>query len=379
MNVVVVGGGIFGVTGARQLAKRGHRVTLCDPGPLPHPLAESTDVSKVIRCDYGSDLEYTQLGERSLEGWRRWNERFARPLFHETGVMFLSRTAMTRGGFEHDSFELLRARGHRIERIDARALARRFPAYRFGAFADGYFHADGGWAESAAVVAEVACWAARRGVTIRANCRVTRIVDDGVVIGDDHLAADIVVVGAGSGTPRLVPELAGALRAIGQPVFHFRPADPRPFEAARFPVFGADIAATGYYGFPLAGGVVKIANHGAGRAIPPAERDTADVTEAEREHVRAFLDATFPALADAPITHTRCCVYGDSVDGHFWIAPHPQRANLIVAAGGSGHAFKFAPVLGDLIADAVDGRVVDRFRWRPELTSPARGDAARHQ
>ena len=78
MKVVVVGGGIFGVTGARQLAKRGHQVTLCDPGPLPHPLAESTDLSKVIRCDYGSDLEYTQLGERSLEGWRRWNARSPR-------------------------------------------------------------------------------------------------------------------------------------------------------------------------------------------------------------------------------------------------------------------------------------------------------------
>lgn len=383
MKIVIAGGGIFGVTAALELRARGHAVTLCDPGALPHPLAESTDVSKVVRSDYGSDTHYTVLGEQSLEGWRRWNERFDRPLFHETGVMFLSRAPMRGLGFEHDSFARLGSRGHQIERLDAAAIARRYPAYRKGAFVDGYFHAQGGWAESGAVVAQLAGWARDRGVAIREHCAITELTDEGVRALDERIAADAVIVCAGSWTQRLVPELSGFLRAIGQPVFHFRPvAAPALFEAARFPVFGADIARTGYYGFPLANGVVKIANHGAGREIAPADRDTVDVTDAERAHVRAFVCDAFPDLADAPIVHTRCCVYGDSLDGHFFIAPHPQRPNLIVAAGGSGHAFKFAPLLGDLIADALEGRVVHRFRWRSAadldpLRPKARGDAAR--
>jgi glycine/D-amino acid oxidase-like deaminating enzyme len=393
MRVLIVGGGIFGVTAALEMTARGHDVTLCDPGALPHPLAESTDLSKVVRCDYGADVAYTEYGERAIEGWRRWNEQLAAPLYHETGVMFLARSPMAPGGFEHDSYALLKARGHRIERLDDAAIAARYPAYRRGAFVDGYFHAEGGWAEAGAVVVRLAEWARAKGVTIVEHRAVAQLTDEGVitvpasaldvgvrdvagVAGSERIRADAVIVCAGSWTQHLIPELAGSLRAIGQPVFHFQPRDPLPFDGSLFPVFGADIARTGYYGFPLANGVVKIANHGTGREISPAKRHEIDVTEAERDDVRAFVRDTFPALADTPIVHTRCCVYGDSLDGHFWITPHPERPNLIVAAGGSGHAFKFAPVLGALIADAVEGRVVPRFRWRPE-GEHARGDAAR--
>ena len=93
-HVVVVGGGIFGVTAALALRRRGDRVTVVDPGPVPHPLAESTDLSKVVRPDYGADELYTGMMEKALDAWRRWNEAWAAPLFHETGVVFLSRTPL---------------------------------------------------------------------------------------------------------------------------------------------------------------------------------------------------------------------------------------------------------------------------------------------
>ena len=83
--------------------------------------------------------------------------------------------------------------------------------------------------------------------------------------------------------------------------------------------------------------------------------------------VRAFLADTFPALATAPLVYTRRCLYCDTIDEHFWIDRHPERPGLVVAAGGSGHAFKFGPLLGVLIANAVEG-VADvrllKFRWR---------------
>src|SRR5580700_1274691 len=97
-RVAVVGAGVFGVTAALALARRGHRVSIFDPGPLPHPLAESTDISKVVRLDYGPDDAYLDLMEEALDGWRRWNEAWAAPLFHETGVVFLSRAPMEPGG-----------------------------------------------------------------------------------------------------------------------------------------------------------------------------------------------------------------------------------------------------------------------------------------
>lgn len=375
VNVVVIGGGIFGVTAAVELRTRGHAVTLLDPGPLPHPLAESTDLSKVVRIDYGADVEYTELGERALEGWRRWNRDWPTARFHETGVAFLTRTPMAPGGFEHDSFELLARRGHRVERLDAAEIARRFEAYRPGALVDGYTHAEGGWAESGAVVADLVAIARARGVIVRES-PVERIVDDGVIAGGEHVAADTVVACAGAWITQLVPELGPVLHAVGQPVFHLVPPDPSVFEAARFPVFGAEIARTGYYGFPVTSGVVKIANHGRGIAMSPdaPRKVTAEQTRA----LRALCADVFPALADAPIASSRLCVYGDSRDGHFWITRHPERPNVTIACGGSGHAFKFAPVLGGLIADAMLGAPVSsRFRWRPEIADVTRGDAAR--
>jgi len=375
MHVLVIGGGIFGVAAALELVARGHRVTVVDPGPIPHPLAESTDLSKAVRCDYGADLEYTELGERALAGWRRWNAAWPVPRYHETGVAFLTRAPMQPGGFEHDSFTLLEARGHAVERLDRGAIASRFPALRPGAFVDGYFHAEGGWAESGEVVAELVAQLRTAGVDVRERCAIDRLEPGGAWCGNDRIAADMTVVCVGSWTPLLVPELGGLLRAVGQPVFHFRPRDTKPFTAPRLPVFGGDISRTGYYGFPLRRGVVKIANHGAGTVVDPATRDVG-VSPEQEAAARAFVADAFPELASAPIARSRLCVYGDTLDGDFVIAPHPERSDLVVAGGGSGHAFKFAPELGRLIADAVQGDVVPRFAWR--TTAAGRGDAARH-
>jgi len=369
MRVAVVGGGIFGVTAALALRARKLDVRLYD-SELPHPLAESTDISKVVRMDYGADEDYTQLGEQALAGWRTWNARWARPLFHETGVTFLSREPMQPGGFEYESYTLLRRRGHALERLDADAIADRFPAWRRDAYFDGYFNSQGGWAESGAVVAALASEAEAAAVEIE-RARVASL---------EALDAELVIVCAGSWVPLLVPALAPVLRAVGQPVFHLKPADPSLFEAARFPVFGADISRTGYYGFPVnRDGIVKIANHGVGVTIAPGDARPA-ATDAHEAALRDMLRDTFPALVDAPIVGRRLCVYCDTVDENFWIARDPARPNVVVATGGSGHAFKFAPVLGDLIAAiALDEPhlLAHKFRWRPELV--ARGsEAARH-
>src|SRR5437868_10387129 len=98
-RIVIAGTGVFGVTAAIELRKRGHSVRLVDPGPLPHPLAASTDISKVVRLEYGADEEYTALAEESLDGWRRWNRDLA-PLYHETGLLFLRRSPLAAGTLE---------------------------------------------------------------------------------------------------------------------------------------------------------------------------------------------------------------------------------------------------------------------------------------
>jgi glycine/D-amino acid oxidase-like deaminating enzyme len=382
VKVVVAGAGVFGLSAALELARRGHAVHVVDAGGVPFPRAESTDISKVVRLEYGADVGYVELAERALDGWRRWNQAAGEPLFHETGVLFMRRTPLAPGTFEGDSLEVLRARGHRARRLGADELRARFPAWNADRYVEGVYNEAGGWVESGKVVAWLARQARAAGVTVDEGRPAVRVARPGGLVTHDGatLAADRVLIAAGAWTPALVPATAPFYRAHAQPVFHLRPADPARFVAERFPVFGADIAATGYYGFPLhpRAGVVKIANHGPGRALDPSDEARA-VTADETAALRAFLGETFPELAAAPIIESRACIYCDTWDGHFWIAEDPDQPGLIVATGGSGHAFKFAPELGPLIADVVLGKPHPRFRWRPEVRPQKTEEEARYQ
>src|SRR5213083_462932 len=117
-RIIVVGAGINGVTAAIELKKRGHDVVLADPGPLPHPLAASTDISKVVRTAYGADEDYTALAARSIQHWRKWNEEFGPHLYHEVGVMFVRRSEMQPGDFEYESFKLQQKLGLKVVRMN---------------------------------------------------------------------------------------------------------------------------------------------------------------------------------------------------------------------------------------------------------------------
>jgi glycine/D-amino acid oxidase-like deaminating enzyme len=212
---------------------------------------------------------------------------------------------------------------------------------------------------------------ARAGVRIRlAACssllsRGSRVTGSRTSDGED-VAAALVVTCVGAWTPTLLPDLAQVLRATAQPVLHFRPTDPDDFRGDRFPPFAADIAGSGWYGFPaLPDGRVKIAHHG--RGVPADPGSTGTVQPAHVRRTRSFLAEAIPDLANAPVVGKRICLYCDSFDGDLFIGHDPTREGLVVAAGGSGHAFKFAPMLGPIIADVVERRAnpwADRFRWR---------------
>jgi glycine/D-amino acid oxidase-like deaminating enzyme len=325
-------------------------------------------VSKVVRADYGADELYTREMEEGLEGWLRWNAELGETLFHETGAMFLTRAPMAPGGFEHESFVTLTGRGHALERLDAKSIEARSS---LRGFVDGYFNPRDGWADSSRVVERLSALAQSLGVVVRAGVRVTRASGDLVTLEDDvTVQSDAVVVAAGGWTGDLVPDIAGCFHTVGQPVFHVEAKAPLSLT-----VCGADLGQTGWYGFPARDGFVKIAHHGPGRAMHPSSSARV-VSEREQAEARDVLRSALPTLADAPFVKTRVCVYCDTHDGHFWIAPHPGDGRLVVATGGSGHAFKFAPRIGEWIARALEGDVVPRFRWREDV-SPGGGDAAR--
>ena len=147
-DFLVVGAGIFGVTTALSLRSRGYSVTLIDPGPLPYPLAASTDVSKVVRMEYGSNRQYMRMVIRAIEGFHRWNALFEETLYHETGVLVVAKDQLSDSEFIEGSYQMLLEEGQRPERLSAAEIRRRFPAWTTGAYVDGFYHARGGYAES---------------------------------------------------------------------------------------------------------------------------------------------------------------------------------------------------------------------------------------
>jgi glycine/D-amino acid oxidase-like deaminating enzyme len=367
-----VGAGVFGVSAAIALSSRGWEVELVDPGPLPRPEAASTDISKIVRMDYGSDELYSELMERALPLWREWNARWREELYHEDGFLVLSDGPLQPGGFEHDSLRTLEARGHAVVRLDSGSLADRFPAWTASRYPDGYYNPNAGWVESGRALGRMIDDARDAGVRVRAGEGISRFIEDGarvggiVTTGGEHVNGDVVLVAAGAWTPFLVPQLQGVMWPVAQPVFHLRPDDPAAWRPPRFTVWAAAIASTGWYGFPAnASGVVKIANHGPGRRVDPDAPRVID--PADEPRLREFLRENLPALAGAPLALSKTCLYCDAFDGDFWIGCDPDRPGLAVAAGDSGHGFKFAPVLGSVIADAIEekrSRFTERFAWR---------------
>lgn len=380
-SIVILGGGVFGLTAGLQLHSRGWHVTIIEQGTIPHPDAASTDISKVVRMDYGGDWLHTELGEQSIEGWQTWNARWGEALYHETGFLLMCREPMQPGGFEHDSYELLTQREWPLHRLDSEVLAAGHPMWNYDRYIDGYYNPSGGWVESGRVVALLKQEALHAGIAIHENVPSLRVELDespAIVAGDGRRwEGDCCLVAAGAWTPIVLSHLQPVMWATGQPVLHFRPAVATMFHPPRFPVWGADIACTGWYGFPAnADGIVKIANHGPGRRMRADEPRVVDAAAEQR--FRAFLRDSLPALADAPLVATRLCLYCDTSDGAFWIDHDPGHPGLIVAAGDSGHAFKFAPVLGSIIADVVEhkpNRFAERYRWR--AAKAAKADGAR--
>jgi len=370
--VVVVGAGVFGAATALELRERGYAVTLVDRAPVPHVDASSTDVSKMIRMDYGADVFYHELAEAALDGWDRWNADWPEPLYHAEGFLVLAPEPMRPGAFEYESRRVLFERGYAPERVDATLLAERFPAWNAGRYPDGYMSPRGGWAESGAVVVRLLELCAVAGVAVRTESGVAGLVEgdaavEGVRLDDgERIPADHVVVAAGAWTPLLVPSAAPLMRSVAQPVLHFGVERPDDWRGTRFPPFAADISGTGWYGFPaLDDGRLKLGHHGEGNDVHPDRRG--EVSEEHVAHARAFLSESIPSLAAAPLVGTRVCLYCDTFDGDLLIDRVPGHEGLTVASGGSGHGFKFAPVIGQIVADALEGadnRWSHRFSWR---------------
>ena len=374
--ILIIGAGIFGLSSAIELRKRNHSVTVLNPDNIPHPLAASTDISKIIRMEYGTDEEYMDMAIESMKIWREWNEILGEKIFHEIGFIIAVSKKLNKEDrlFAYASYQNLIKRGYKPDRLNNGFLKNNFPALNAEKYIDGFYHKIAGYGESGRAIKLLAGYAKKIGVHIFENNEVEKIIiknkkAEGAITKTGKIyKAEKTIVCAGNSTPYLIPELKPYFKITGHPVFHLKPKNPELFTYPNFAVFAADTSHSGWYGFPFhpKEKVVKIALHSDGLELHPYH-DERVVYDADKKHLRGFLKESIPALADAPIVYTRRCCYTDTLDGHFWIGQHPDIEGLIVGSGGSGHGFKMGPVVGQMIADVAEGKKhgwSERYGWR---------------
>jgi len=166
------------------------------------------------------------------------------------------------------------------------------------------------------------------------------------------------------------------LWASGHSVIHIQLPEhlrlSKELDESHFPVFFADLSKTGWYGFPMSkeAGIIKLGYHSPGIKVPIQQYPILSKHFPKSFLItgfQKFINENIPILKDSVIVYTRLCLYCDTFDGDFLISHVPGVDGVVIAAGGSGHAFKFAPVLGEIIVDVIEkkpNRFAPRFKWR---------------
>ena len=128
-SINIVGGGVFGLSAGVELLDRGYDVRIFEQGRIPHEEAASTDITKMVRADYGSDQIYTELMVDTFEKWEAWNHAFKKPLYHEVGFLLLTKDKIRKGEFEYESLSTFRGFEFPVTRLNAEILQSLFPSW----------------------------------------------------------------------------------------------------------------------------------------------------------------------------------------------------------------------------------------------------------
>ncbi|CAG8927367.1 unnamed protein product [Penicillium salamii] len=402
-SVIIVGAGVFGLSLAYELAAhRGYsNITVIDRHRPPVPDGSSNDFSRQVRSEYTEPL-YARLGREAIREWRTpdWA-----PDFYETGSIMMGSGEATSVVPQYRALnEKQDEKSPRtVEFFDGNeselALKRRYP--NIMASFDGVTTMStnvGGWAHASNAIQRLANRCSLAGVSFFTGPRghVIELLQEGsrvtgVKTQDGSLYhAKLVVLATGAWTNRLVSDMTHNFVGVGQPIGMIQLT---PEEAGRLKnvpcIFNE---ATSTYCFPPTPDthILKVARHGYGYSTEMKTQDGRVVSspifegnnaaagylpaDAERD-LRKAAQFFWPEFGDRPWQRMRMCWYTDTPTGDFKVDFHPTTEGLFIATGGSGHAFKFLPIIGRYIADCVENKAEEVIREKWAVKGPIHQDA----
>lgn len=357
--VIVLGGGSMGSAACYYLANRGVQVLGLEQFTVTHEFGSHAGQSRIIRKAYFEHPDYVPLLNRAYQNWKELEENFNTQLYFRTGLLYAGKPE---GVLIKGVLKSADRYGIEVDSVSRSELKFRFPQFVFPDEYDVLFEPDAGFLTPERCINTFAQKARAKGATIHTHETVINWTQQGesitVVTNKQTYTCNKLIITAGAWTEKFLPGLANMLTVTRQVLIWTIPQQPEQFQPDQFPCWLVDDHAQPgmYYGFPMldehtfgspAG--LKSAYHYPGTPTD-VNQVNRDVTHEEARQLTTAISHYIPTGCQS-INQTKICLYTNTPDENFIIDFLPGNRNVIIAAGFSGHGFKFAPVVGEILSD----------------------------
>lgn len=352
-DVVVAGAGGMGTAAAAHLARRGAHVLAVDRFSPGHARGSSHGQTRLIRLAYFEHPDYVPLLRRARDLWRDLERDTGASLLTECGLLSCGPPA---GSVIAGTLRSAHDHGLAVAPLTAREAMDRWPAFAVPDEWTAVFEREAGHLAVEACVRAHAAIAERHGGLIESDHEIRgwRIEGSGVLVetSRETISAGRLVLCPGPWASDLLRLPAIPFTVLRKSLFWYVPSAGLATDAAAsLPAFAFDTPRGFFYGFPMLDGRgLKLAEHSGGQEVSDPFAVDRRIDETEQATIEGWLDAHLPGVGRRRTAH-EVCLYTMSPDHHFVVGHHPDHPQVAIAAGFSGHGFKFASVIGEILAD----------------------------
>ena len=354
-DVIVVGVGAMGSATSYHLARRGKRVLGLERFGIPHAMGSSHGHTRIIRMAYYEDPSYVPLILRAYELWRELQKTAGEKLLYTTGSIDAGppESWVFKGSWDSCKLHDL---PHEV--LTGAEVRRRYPGYHLPPETAALVQPDGGFLAPERCIVSYVMAAQALGAEFHAHERVLEWepLHGGVRVRTERglYEADGLVVTAGAWDGQLLDVLDGIAVPERQVLAWLQPTRPEHFRLDNFPVFNLLVDEGRFYGFPVFGvpGFKFGKYHHLEETTDPETVDR-EVHDRDEDLLRSFAERYFPH-GSGPTMNLQTCMFTNTPDHHFVMDLHPEYEQVSFASPCSGHGFKFASVVGEIMADLAE-------------------------
>ncbi len=359
-DAIVLGVGSMGSSTCYYLASRGYRVLGLEQFDIPHDQGSHAGQSRIIRKAYFEHPDYVPLLERAYENWKEIEGNTDSQIYFPTGLLYAGKPEEVLIKGVRESAEKYKLNVESLSKSDTK---HRFPQFQIPEGYEVLFEPDAGFVTPERAILLFAEQAIRKGAQIHTKEKTTSWKKEGdlitVITDKSTYTCKKLIITAGAWAGSMIPGFSSQLKVTRQVIAWVIPKERKPFELGQFPCWMIDDHTQEgmYYGFPVlpvakfgAPIGLKVALHHPGLVSNPDAVNRIPSKEDENHLVEA-LDKYLPQGYET--THVlKTCLYTNTPDENFILDFLPgYDQQVVIAAGFSGHGFKFVSVVGEIMAD----------------------------